>query len=79
MFEILSLYGIPEEMISAIKVLYTDTSSSIFSSDGETESFRIKAVILQGYTLAFFLFIIIYLSFFILLSFCFTLIKKSGK
>ena len=59
MFEILSLYGIPEEMISAIKVLYTDTSSSILSSDGETESFSIKAGILQGDTLAPFLFIIL--------------------
>ena len=59
MFEILSLYGIPEEMISAIKVLYTDTSSSILSSDGETESFSIKAGILQGDTLAPFLFIIV--------------------
>ena len=42
MFEILSLYGIPEEIISAIKVLYTDTSSTILTSDGETPPFLIK-------------------------------------
>ena len=48
MFEILHLYGIPGGIISAIRVLYTDTSSSILSSDGETESFSIKAGILQG-------------------------------
>ena len=59
MFEILRLYGIPERIISAIKVLYTDTSSSILSSDGETESFSIIAGILQGDTLAPFLFIIV--------------------
>ena len=40
MFEILSLYGIPEEIISAIKVLYTDTSSTILTSDGETPHFQ---------------------------------------
>ena len=59
MFEILSLYGIPEEIISAIKVLYTDTSSTILTSDGETPPFSIKAGILQGDTLAPFLFIIV--------------------
>ena len=31
MFEILSSYGIPEEIIFAIKVLYTDTSSTILT------------------------------------------------
>ena len=59
MFEILSLYGIPEEIISAIKVLYTDTSSTILTSDGETPPFSINAGILQGDTLAPFLFIIV--------------------
>ena len=59
MFEILGLYGIPEEIISAIRVLYTDTSSSILSSDGETELFSIIAGILQGDTLTHFLFIIV--------------------
>ena len=59
MFEILKLYGIPDKIISAIKVLYTDTSSTILTPDRETPYFSIKAGILQGDTLAPFLFIIV--------------------
>ena len=59
MFEILELYGIPTETIEAIKVLYTNTRSSIITPDGETESFDILSGILQGDTLAPFLFIIV--------------------
>ena len=59
MFEILRLYGIPTETIEAIKVLYTNTRSSIITPDGETESFDILSGILQGDTLAPFLFIIV--------------------
>ena len=59
MFEILGLYGIPTETIEAIKVLYTNTRSSIITPDGETESFDILSGILQGDTLAPFLFIIV--------------------
>ena len=33
MFEILKLYGIPDKIISAIKVLYTDTLSTILTPD----------------------------------------------
>lgn len=59
MFEILGLYGIPEPMIEAIRVLYTNTSSTIVTSDGETDPFDILAGILQGDTLAPFLFIVV--------------------
>ena len=59
MFEILKLYGIPEKIIDVIKVLYTNTSSTILSTDGETPTFSIHAGILQGDTLAPFLFIIV--------------------
>ena len=59
MFEILELYGIPPEIISAIKVLYSNTKSTILTPDGETEHFDILAGILQGDTLAPFLFIIV--------------------
>ena len=55
MFEILQLYGIPLPIIDAIKVLYTNTSSSVLTHDGETSSFNITAGILQGDTLAPFL------------------------
>ena len=59
MFDILSLYGIPEFIIEAIKVLYTGTSSTILTPDGETEPIDILAGILQDDTLAPFLFIIV--------------------
>ena len=59
MFEILKLYGIPDQIIAAIKVMYTGTSSTVLSTDGETPSFPILAGILQGDTLAPFLFIIV--------------------
>ena len=52
MFEILELYGIPPKIIDCIKVLYTDTSATILTPDGETEAFSILAGILQGDTLA---------------------------
>ena len=42
MFEILKLYGIPDKIISAIKVLYTDTSSTILTPDGEHHIFLLK-------------------------------------
>lgn len=59
MFEILGLYGIPETIIDAIRVLYTNTSSTILTPDGETEPIDILAGILQGDTLAPFLFIMV--------------------
>ena len=59
MFEILGLYGIPEPIIEAIRVLYTNTSSTIMTPDGETEPIDIMAGILQGDTLAPFLFIMV--------------------
>ena len=55
----LSLYGIPTVIIDAIKILYTDTSATVLSPDGETSPFDICAGILQGDTLAPFLFIIV--------------------
>ena len=59
MFKILKLYGIPSTIIEAIRVLYTDTSATVLSPDGETSPFDICAGILQGDTLAPFLFIIV--------------------
>ena len=59
MSEILGLYGIPSEIINAIKVLYSNTKSTILTPDGETEHFDILADILEGDTLAPFLFIIV--------------------
>ena len=59
MFDILSLYGIPQKIITAIKLLYSGTKSSVQTPDGETDTFPIIAGILQGDTLAPFLFILV--------------------
>ena len=53
------MYGIPQETVNAIKVLYTDTKARVLTSDGETDTFDIVSGILQGDTLAPFLFIIV--------------------
>ena len=59
MFDILQLYGIPQKIIDAIKVLYCDMQTTNLTPDGETEPFDVVAGILQGDTLAPFLFIIL--------------------
>ena len=59
MFKILPLYGIPDQIINAIKVLYTNTIAKVLTPDGETEQFDILAGVLQGDTLAPFLFIMV--------------------
>ena len=42
MFEILRLYGIPEEIVAAIKVMYTDSTSTV-TTDGESQPFSTLA------------------------------------
>ncbi|PIK58546.1 putative dnaJ-like subfamily C member 11-like [Apostichopus japonicus] len=59
MFKILRAYGIPEKMVSAIQVMYKNTEAIVLSPDGDTDPFQIKAGVLQGDTLAPFLFIIV--------------------
>ena len=54
MKEILLAYGIPEETVEAIMMLYKNTRSP----DGDTDFFDIQAGVLQGDTLAPFLFIL---------------------
>lgn len=56
---ILASYGIPQKLIDAIAVMYANTRAKVLSSDGETTIFNITAGVLQGDTLAPFLFIII--------------------
>ena len=51
MFEILHLYGIPQKIIEAIRIMYCNTTATVISPDGETKSFEIKAGVLQGDTL----------------------------
>ena len=58
MKEILLAYGIPEETVNAIMMLYRNTRSMVRSPDGDTDFFDIIAGVLQGDTLAPYLFII---------------------
>ena len=58
LMEILRAYGIPDKIVEAINILYTDTTAQVISPDGDAEFFQIHAGVLQGDTLALFLFII---------------------
>ena len=59
MMRILKAYGIPPNLLRAIEGMYTNTKARIVTPDGETEQFDITAGVLQGDTLAPFLFIIV--------------------
>ena len=59
MLAILKAYGIPEELVMAISIMYADTTAKVITPDGETETFNILACILQGDTLAPYLFVIV--------------------
>ena len=58
MFQILEAYGIPPDVVSAIRVMYENTSAVVITPEGETEQFAIDTGVLQGDPLAPFLFII---------------------
>ena len=59
MFKILLAYGIPEKIVNAIICIYKNTKAKVMTPDGETVTFNILAGVLQGDTLAPFLFIIV--------------------
>ena len=56
--QLLLAYGIPKETVAAITILYRNTKVKVRSPDGDTEYFDIVAGVLQGDTLAPYLFII---------------------
>ena len=58
MEQILLAYGLPEETVAAITILYRNTKVKVRSLDGDTEYFDIVTGVLQGNTLAPYLFII---------------------
>ena len=58
LMQILKAYGVPDKIVNAISILYKDTIAQVLSPDGDTEFFEILAGVLQGDTLAPFLFII---------------------
>lgn len=59
MLKILLAYGIPPQLVEAIGKIYEDTRARVITPDGETEFFSISAGVLQGDTLAPYLFIIV--------------------
>ena len=58
MEQILLTYGLPKETVAAITILYRNIKVKVRSPDGDTEYFNIVAGVLQGDTLAPYLFII---------------------
>ena len=58
MEQILRAYGLPKETVAAITILNRNTKVKVCSPDGDTEYFDIVAGVLQGDTLALYLFII---------------------
>ena len=58
MEQVLLAYGLPEETVAAIMILYRNTKVNVRSPDGDTDYFDIVAGVLQGDTLAPYLFII---------------------
>ena len=58
LMQILRAYGIPDTIVDAINILYMDTVAQVLSPDGDTDFFKILAGVLQGDTLAPFLFIV---------------------
>ena len=58
MEQILLAYGLPKETVAVIMILYRNTKVKVRSPDGVTEYFDIVAWVLQGDTLAPYLFII---------------------
>lgn len=59
MMKILKAYGIPSNLLQAIHTMYTNPKAKVTSPDGETELFDITAGVLQGDTLAPFIFVIV--------------------
>ena len=56
--QILVAYGLPKETVVAIMILYRNTKVKVCLPDGDTEYFDIVAEVLQGDTVASYLFII---------------------
>ena len=59
LMKILRAYGIPKEIIDLFEKLYTDTKAQVLTPEELTELFNIMAGVLQGDTLAPYLFIIV--------------------
>ena len=56
--QLLLTYGFPKETVAAVMMLYKNMKIKLCSPDGDTDYFDIVAGVLQGDTLALYLFII---------------------
>ena len=59
MFSILKAYGIPQRLLNPIQQMYSNLQAKVVTPDGETDLFNITAGVMQGDTLAPFLFVIV--------------------
>ena len=59
MVGILRAYGVPPNLLRAIETMYAGTRAKVVTPDGDSEEFDIRAGVMQGDTLAPFLFIIV--------------------
>ena len=59
MLHILKLYGIPNQIIEAVRIMYDNQTTFVLTPDGPTDFFTTTSGILQGDTLAPYLFIIV--------------------
>ena len=59
LMKILKAYGIPDVIVNLIERMYTDTMAKVITTDGMTEAFKILAGVMQGDTLAPYLFIVV--------------------
>ena len=59
MFSILKAYGIPPRLLAAIRAMYTNTRARVVTADGTSNEFQITTGVMQGDTLAPFLFVVV--------------------
>ena len=59
MMKILKAYSVPPKLLTAVEEMYDSTRAKVITPDGETDFFEIKAGVLQGDTLAPYLFAIV--------------------
>ena len=59
MFKILAAYYIPERITNTIMLMYTNIKAKVVSPDGDTDYFQIFSGVMQGDTLAPYLFVIV--------------------
>lgn len=71
LMKILRAYGIPNTIVDLIERMYTGTIAKVITADGLTAAFRILAGVMQGDTLAPYLFVIV-------IDYVMTLVTSNG-